>query len=108
MRNNYDLRMLKFAHKCIWSESSLVNDIVRRGIMIGPTDSVIGRNILNCLLRITLVMAILRIQHFSHVTFMNLLTQLKTIWLAYHYYANFYNVEMVPYAYQVITSVCRI
>jgi Reverse transcriptase (RNA-dependent DNA polymerase) len=45
------LRMLKFAHKCIRSESSLVNYIVRRGIMIGPTDSIIGRNILNCSLR---------------------------------------------------------
>ena len=49
--DTFYLRMLKYGHKCIRSESSLVNYIVRRGIMIGPTDSIIGRNILNCSLR---------------------------------------------------------
>jgi hypothetical protein len=49
--DTFYLRMLKFAHKCIRSEFSLVNYIVRRGIMLGPTDSIIGRNILNCSLR---------------------------------------------------------
>ena len=32
--DTYYLRVLKFAHKCIRSESSLVNYIVHRGIMI--------------------------------------------------------------------------
>jgi len=43
--------MFDFVHKCRRSESQLINFIVRHGILLGPLDYVIGRNVLNCALR---------------------------------------------------------
>ena len=44
-------RMLNFVHRCLASESMLVNFIARHGILHGQTNSVVGRNVLNCSLR---------------------------------------------------------
>jgi hypothetical protein len=44
-------RMLNFVHKCLLSESLLLNFVVRHGILHGQTDSIVGRNILNCCVR---------------------------------------------------------
>ena len=44
-------RMLNFVYKCLSSESLLVNFVVRHGILHGQTDSIVGRNILNCCVR---------------------------------------------------------
>ena len=44
-------RMLNFVYKCLLSESLLVNIVVRHGILHGQTDSIVGRNILNCCAR---------------------------------------------------------
>ena len=44
-------RMLNFVYRCLNSQSSLVNFVTRHGIFFGQTDSVVGRNVLNCSLR---------------------------------------------------------
>ena len=44
-------RMLNFVYKCLLSESLLVKFVVRHGILYGQTDSIVGRNILNCCVR---------------------------------------------------------
>jgi hypothetical protein len=42
------MRVVNFVHKCLRSESSLVNGIVRHGIIYGHMESTIGLNVLNC------------------------------------------------------------
>ena len=42
------IAMLNCVHKCLLSESLLVNFVVRHGILHGQTDSIVGRNLLHC------------------------------------------------------------
>jgi len=44
--------MLNFVYKCCRNESQLINfNVWHDGILLGPLDSVISRNVLNCALR---------------------------------------------------------
>jgi hypothetical protein len=43
-------RMLNFVYKYSTSKTLLVNFIVRHGMTYGQTDTVVGRNVLNCCL----------------------------------------------------------
>ena len=45
------IRIMNIVYRCLNSQSSLVNFVVRHGILAGQTDSVIGRNVINCSLR---------------------------------------------------------
>jgi len=42
------VRMLSFVHRCLRSESPLINLLVRQRILYGQMDSIIGRNVSQC------------------------------------------------------------
>jgi len=95
------VRILSFVHRCLRSESPLINFMVRHGIRYGQMDSIIGRNVSQCSFRYNICT-------FDHVTSSVTLAQVHT---ARHFYLrclNFCNAEMVLSIYRAAILIWQI